>query len=221
MSRFQLHALVLTVLCGLTLAATQAVSPAKQARVTTDFSNIPLAFSGWSIYSDTGLGRETQEALPSSSLLGRTYEHPDYPVSSELAIVYGVDLGNFHQPEICLEGQGLRSQSKRMIRIEDRGTGSSFNAMSLIMDSEYGRRAFIYWFMSGGTTSTSLGNYKTRVLVDRLMLREVNPSAMVRLSTAVTDDDEAAEKQLVDFAEAVLPYLKIEFSAEAGESSQR
>lgn len=221
MSRFQLHALVLIVLCGLALAGTQAVAPARQARVSTDFSHIPLAFAGWSIYADTGLGEETERLLPSSSLLGRTYEHSDYPVSSELAIVYGVDLGNFHQPEICLEGQGLRSQSKRMIRIKDNETGSPFAAMSLIMDSEYGRRAFIYWFMSGGTTSTSLGNYKTKVLVDRLMLREVNPSAMVRLSAAVTDDDEAAEKQLIDFAEAVLPYLKEEFAQSESRPSAR
>jgi EpsI family protein len=212
MSKFQLHALIMIVLCGLTLAGTKAVAPTQKGRVTTDFSAIPFEFGGWPTLDDPGFDAESKRLLPSSSLMRRFYEHSDYDTSIELAIVYGADLGNFHQPEICLEGQGWRGQSKRLVRIKD-ADGSSFNGMSLIMTHEtQGRTAFLYWFTSEGTTSTSLGNYKTRVLVNRLLLREVQPSAMIRLSAPVVDSDEDAVKLLVDFGESALPFLKKEFA---------
>lgn len=212
MSKFQLHALVIVVLCGLTLAGTKAVAPTQTGRVITDFSAIPLEFGSWTIFRDIGMGEETQRLLPSSSLMLREYEHSDHPGNTQLAIVYGVDLGNFHQPEICLEGQGWYGQAKRLVQIKD-AERSSLNAMSVIMAREgQGRTAFLYWFMSEGTTSTSLGNYKTRVLVNRLFMRAVRPSAMIRLSTPVTGSDDDAVKILADFAQQVLPYLKKEFA---------
>jgi len=212
MSKFQLHALVIIVLCGLTLAGTKAVAPTQRGRIVTDFSAIPVEFGRWTIFRDIGMGEETQKLLPSSSLMLREYEHSDYPASTQLAIVYGVDLGNFHQPEICLEGQGWRSQTRRLVRIKN-PDGSSFNTMSLIMANENaGRTAFLYWFMSEGTTSTSLGNYKTRVLVNRLLMRAVQPSAMIRLSTPVIGSDDDAVNVLADFAQQVLPFLKTEFA---------
>ena len=212
MSKFQLHALVIIVLCGLTLAGTKAVAPTQKGRVTTDFSAIPLEFGDWSILQVRDFDDGTKRLLPSSSLMLRDYEHADYSGSTEIAIVYGVDLGNFHQPEICLEGQGWRSQTRRLVRIKN-PDGSSFNSMSLIMANENaGRTAFLYWFMSEGTTSTSLGNYKTRVLVNRLLMRAVQPSAMIRLSTPVIGSDDDAVNVLADFAQQVLPFLKTEFA---------
>lgn len=217
MSRFQLHAVILIILCGLTLAATKAVAPTQKGRVTTDFSAIPLEFAGWTILDNPGFDDETKRLLPSSSLMLRIYEHPDYPESVQFAIVYGTDLGNFHQPEICLEGQGWRGQSKKLVQVKDGGT--SFDAMSLIMTHEMqGRTAFLYWFMSEGATSTSLGNYKTRVLVNRLLLREVHPSAMIRLSTTVAESDEKAVEELIAFAEAVVPFMKEEFAPPAADT---
>jgi len=216
MSRFQAHAILLIVLCSLALGFTWSVAPSEKNRVTTDFARIPLEFGHWVIYDDTGFDEETKRLLPSSSLMYRWYEHDEADVKVGLAIVYGVDLGNFHQPEICLEGQGWRGQTRRMVKIRDEESGKTFDAMSMVMEhSAQGRMAWLYWFMSEGATSTSLGNYKTRVMVNRLMLKQVRPSAMIRISAPVTSTDEESESYLVDFAQSVLPYLKKEFYAGA------
>lgn len=216
MSRFQAHAVLLIILCSLTLAFTRSVAPTDKTRVSTEFAEIPLEFGDWVIFSDTGFDDETKRLLPSSSLMYRWYEHEEVDVKVGLAIVYGVDLGNFHQPEICLEGQGWRGQTRRMVKIRDDAAGSTFDAMSMVMEhSEQGRVAWLYWFMSEGATSTSLGNYKTRVMVNRLMLKKLEPSAMIRLSAPVTNTDEESESYLIGFAESVLPYLKKEFYAGA------
>lgn len=211
MSKIQLHAYALVILLALTVLGTRAAKPlALQGQARTDFSRIPLELAGWT-GRESQFDEETYRLLPSCSLLLRYYEHEDLYAPVELAIIYGTDLGEFHQPEICLEGQGLRSVEQGRVRIRE-NDGTSFEAVSLIMDSDYGRRAFIYWFASEGTTSIFLGNYKMKIFVNRLFAREIKPSALVRLSTQVFYSDEEAVERLVRFAEAVVPYLEEEFA---------
>ncbi len=187
-----------------------AVRPLREGRVITDFSHIPMEMGDWSGI-EYRFDDDTYRLLPSCSLLLRVYDHADIP-PVELAIVYGTNLGDFHQPEQCLEGQGLRSLSKRIVQVKGED-GKTFSANGLIMDSEYGRRAYVYWFASGGTTATFLGSYKSKVILDRLLSRKVQPSALVRLSMNVLGDDDESINDLVKFAEAVVPYLNDEFSS--------
>jgi EpsI family protein len=142
----------------------------------------------------------------------RYYERDDdLPIT--LAIVYGTDLGDFHQPEMCLEGGGLHTIRRGTARVRD-AQGKPFQAVSLIMESDYDRQAFVFWFSSEGTTATFLGSYKVKVFLNRLFARKVQPSALIRLSTLALDSDEEAVSRLVRFAEALQPYLKQEFTAE-------
>jgi len=181
----------------------------------TEFEKIPLEFAGW--YGSNGeFPPATQEALPTCSLLLRYYGHEDGYGPVELAVVYGTDLGDFHQPEFCLEGQGLQRLSSGHVRIRN-ADGTSFVAVSLIMERYGGKRAFVFWFASKGTTSTFLGSYKTKIFLNRLLRRKIEPSAMVRLSTDVVGPDEEASKEAIDelvgFAEMVVPFLREEFTA--------
>jgi len=134
-----------------------------EGRPNTEFEGIPLHLNDWSGIQSR-FSEENYKQLPTASLLLRYYEHDEYPLT-ELAIVYGTDLGDFHQPEFCLEGQGLRTLDKKGVTIQ--GEDESVNAIALIMDSSYGKRAFLYWFASEGATDTSLGNYKIKIFFDR------------------------------------------------------
>lgn len=210
MSKVQLHAYTLVVLLGIaTLGAKMAKPLGVGGRPSTDFSRIPLELAGWS-GRDGEFDEQTYRLLPSCSLLLRYYEREDYP-PVELAIVYGTNLGDFHQPEICLEGQGQHSVKKSKVRIK-KNDGTSFEGVSLIMESGYGRSVYVFWFFSEGATSTFLGNYKLKVFLDRLHAGKVRPSAMVRLSTPVYYSDEEAVDQLIRFAEDFVPYIEEEFA---------
>ena len=219
MSKLQLHALILTVILGLAIVGTRASGPLTvRGRPNTKFERIPMEFAGW-VGLDGEFPPGTATSLPTCSLLLRRYMHEDVYSPLELALVYGTDLGDFHQPEFCLEGQGLRSVSKGTVLING-GDGTSFEAVKVIMDSEYGRRAFVFWFYSEGISSTSLGRYKVKVFLNRLLTRDVQPSAMVRLSIDVLDTDEEAIDQLARFAELIVPYLRQEFAA-SGQEAKR
>ena len=218
MSKVQLHACILIVLLGAAIAAAKSAKPLMvEGRPRTDFSGIPLDLGEW-YGRNSKFGAESYKALPSCSLLLRYYEHYEHPFV-ELAVVYGTDLGDFHQPEACLEGQGLCSVKKGKVRISE-GEGVSFEAVSLIMESAYDRRAFVFWFSDEGKASTFLGSHKARVFLKRLRARKIEPSALVRLSTQVLGSDEEAVNRLVRFAEDVVPYLKKEFAAGTSKTSE-
>lgn len=208
MSKIQLNALVLIVVLSLSLyGAKSGKRLSTEGRPNTTFEAIPLHLNEWSGI-ESRFSEDNYRLLPSASLLLRYYEHDEYPLT-ELAIVYGTDLGDFHQPEFCLEGQGLRTLDKKGVRVQ--AEDESVDAVAMIMDSSFGKRAFLYWFASEGATDTSLGNYKIKIFFDRLRGRTVQPSAMIRLSTEVPFSDQDAIDQLVVFAEEFWPYLKEEF----------
>lgn len=210
MLKTQLRAYGLAVILGLTLLTIKSAKPLRvEGRTKTDFSRIPMEIGGW-----TGRnGRfddSTYEVLSSCSLLVRFYERQDSP-PIDLAIVYGTDLGDFHQPEMCLEGQGLRLVNKRKITIT--ADKDVFHAVSLLTEGDFDRRAFIYWFAGKGRTSSFLGNYKVEVLFQRLRVKKIQPNALIRFSTEVIDSDQEAVDRLVGFIKSAYPYLKLEIEA--------
>ena len=209
MSKIQLHSFILAVILGLTSVAMKSSKPLAVDRPQTDFSKIPMEIDGW-VGTNSRFDDATYQLLSSCSLLVRFYQHQIHP-TVDLAIVYGTDLGDFHQPEICLEGQGLRIVDKHKITI--RTDEGAFQAISLLTESDFGRRAFVFWFAGEGQTSTFLGNYKMKVLFQRLRIRKIEPSALVRFSTEVVDSDQEATDRLVGFIKSVYPYLKLEIEA--------
>ncbi|HET6456195.1 MAG TPA: EpsI family protein [Armatimonadota bacterium] len=212
MPKIQLRAYVLAVILGLTLLMVRSARPlAMEGRPKTDFSRIPMDIDGWSGLNGR-FDESTYKGLPSCSLLVRFYQHPDHP-TVDLAVVYGTDLGDFHQPEFCLEGQGLQIVDKHKIMI--RTNEGTFPAVSLITDSDMGRRAFIFWFAGNGSASTFLGNYKVKLFFHRLRFRTIQPSAMIRLSTEVVETDQEASNRLVQFIKLAYPYLRQEFEVDS------
>jgi len=197
------------VLLALSIVGTRAAKLPFQTAEKTNFAHIPMNLDKYTGVNQD-FGEATRLALPSASLLARDYSLPNESKIS-LAIVYAVDLGEFHQPEYCLEGDGIRPVQKGIVSIKGRN-GDPFDAVSLITESDFGKDAFIYWFTSEGITSTSLGNYKMRIFMDRLRGKPLRPSALVRVSAAVKDNDvNSALEDLKRFAEKLVPCLDEEF----------
>jgi len=212
-SKVQLHTYIILVLLISVTAAVKLAKPLSLAGPPkTDFSGIPMTVGGWA--GENGeFDPRTYEMLPSCSLLMRFYQR-EYDLSPVgLAIIYGTDLGDFHQPEVCLEGQGLRAISKGTVRIKD-GKGL-FPAVSVVTEKDYRRQIFVFWFYAEGLSSTSLGQYKVNILLSRLLMRKVQPSALIRFSTVVADSESEseAEGRIVQLANAIFPYVKRELDA--------
>ena len=214
MSKVQLNAYIVIAILLLVTAAVKTAKPfTVQGRPNTDFSRIPLNVGEWK-GKEGSFDKQTRELLSSCSLLSRFYQRDYDIVPVGFAVVYGTDLKDFHQPEVCLEGQGLRAVSKTIVRVRD-GEGSTFPAVGLVTEADYRRQVFVYWFYTEGMSSTSLGRYKINMLRDRLFMRRVQPSAMIRLSTVVydTESEQDALDRVIVLADVLFPYLKRELSA--------
>jgi EpsI family protein len=212
MPKIKFHAYALMLLLCMALVASISVKPLTAAeRVNCEFTHIPATLGDYTS-TDEKFSSDTYSELRSASLLLRKYSSPRKGGPIELAIVYGVDLGDFHQPDICLAGQGLRTVERGIIDVKDAG-GKPLQVVSLVTESDEGRDAFMYWFCSKDSESTSLGNYKMRLMVSRLLRRGILPSAMIRISTPVEGSSDEALSKLADFAGRVSPYVIEEIKA--------
>lgn len=220
MSKIQLHACLVIGLLLLVAAGVRSAKPFKmEGRPNTEFEGVPLVIGDWQ-GRNTKIDPQTLESLSSCSLLSRLYQRELDPVPVGLTVVYGTDLKDFHQPEVCLEGQGLSPVSKGDVTIHDKD--GDFPAVGLVTERDYRRQVFVYWFVTRGMSSTSLGRYKLNMLRDRLFVRKVQPSAMIRLSTIVYDmeTEQDAMERVLTFADTVFPYLKSELDADARRSRE-
>jgi len=211
MSKVQYHAIILALVMILAFVCSKSLKSAgREGRVHTDFDRIPKVFGSWDGV-ELRFEEKTYEALPTCSLLLRDYVSDKHPSMVELAVVYGTDLGDFHQPEYCLEGQGLKRVKQGAVQMHD-SSGKVFTGTSLIMDDgRGGRQAFVYWFYNHGNTGTYLGSVKVGELFYRMFGGKTEPSAMVRLSTDARDGDEKAIERLKVFGGMLFSYLESEF----------
>ncbi|MGB9587010.1 MAG: exosortase C-terminal domain/associated protein EpsI [Armatimonadota bacterium] len=221
MSKIQFHAFIVIVLLCLTIAATHARKHNfVLTRPTLKDELVPLEFKDW-YGKQSDFDEEMKKQLPSCTFMLRYYQHEDSESPIELAVVYGTNLGDFHQPEVCLEGQDWRSVYKSPITIRE-ADGSSFVATKAVMENSFGmRQVFVFWFYSNGVTSTSLGLYKFKMLKDRIISGTTKPSAMIRLSRQVISDDDTAARDLKRFAEDIMPYLRQAFDQGANQPIAR
>lgn len=213
-SKVQSNALLLIVALSLTLAVVYGVKPIGNERNRTDFSMIPKEIDGWTSV-DQKFDEETIKGLPQSDLLLRTYSN-ELGEQVTLAIVYGTDLGDFHQPEICMQGQGWRitDRSEISLPVQPRGT---IQAISLIMEHDTApRSACLYWFSSKGRTATFLGSHKLRLYLYRLVRRKIEPAALIRFTAPVEESDEHTQQLVCTLAGKLFPYLQAELNASDG-----
>ena len=207
MSSIQINIYILVAVLILAVIGNHAFPPIVdiQGRINEDFHAIPSTIGEWTGY-DLKFDQATYDALPSCSLLLRIYTNPS-DEEVDLAIVYGKDLGDFHQPEVCLQGQGWNIKTRRhcLIRI---ARGKTLSAVRLFMSNNYEDRVTVYWFAAPSITSTELGRHKIGLYLDRLAgHREIQPTALIRASSGVSGSEEEAYKRVEEIVSLLVPYF--------------
>lgn len=196
MQRFQINAFVVTVVLAGWAVLVGFVPPiAAGMRINEDFSGIPKTVGGWTS-TDEPYDKTTLAILPTCSLLGRTYTDPSTGNSVNLSVVYGRDLGDFHQPEICMNGSGWKLIRSRIVEIHPKGL-DAFSATAVTMTNDLDEIVMVYWFYMAGKLSSEMGSKKIDALRQALFGQGLEPSAMVKFTSAViTDEDSARETDI-------------------------
>lgn len=199
MQRFQVYAGLLTlILIGWAALVGFVPSMSGGMRIDEDFSEIPTKIAGWE-GTDSPTGERTYELLPTCSILSREYVD-GFGNRVSLSIVYGRELGDFHQPEFCMEGVGWKRTSSGLVWIRPK-TGKPHRATVISLSNDFEDIVMVYWFYMGGQTAPSMGKQKALALLDALASGELPPSAMVKFTAPILVDLKSAQETAVKMAE--------------------
>jgi EpsI family protein len=209
MSKIQISALVLLCLTVLWVADMKRIpQTSDDSRVVDDFAGIPSQIGNWSSVVDSSSVSRRQDVLPTASVLDRTYTNGQGSQVS-ISIVYCTSLGDLHQPEFCLGGQGWSAADKAMPILRPKNREPFASAMSWIQNEATGQESVaLYWFNSRLVKDTLLPWFKMKVYWCRIRGVELESVALVRIMVPTTAGDrDRAKKAAMDFASQVSPYI--------------
>jgi EpsI family protein len=151
---------------------------------------------------DFSIDDRTREILEASTILIRNYRSPrGRPI--QLSIVHaGTTRRSLHFPEVCLVGDGWE-----IIKQEDVSVGILFTGRRLVLMKADKYEAVLYWFKTGDYVT---GNFFANALywAKNQMTMGDQTSAMIKISTPVVSDGEAAAfAALDDFAMKFAPIM--------------
>ena len=174
-------------------------------RPNETFAEIPMDIGEWGGEKGT-FDDATRQVLTSCDLFLAEYVNKKGEMV-QLTIVYGRDLGDFHQPEYCLEGQGWRTIGKRLLTIKE-VDDFEHQAVELYQRTSFQDQVVIFWFASEGEAATTLGKHKMSVYFDRLLTRRVKPSALIRFIAPIRTDESSTSDAVMQLARILGPYIR-------------
>jgi EpsI family protein len=208
MQKIQINAIVLVFLSAIWLAGARSIpSPETAARIVEDFKEIPSQVGEWTCRDEDTKIEVAPEGLPTCTVIDKVYTNRDGD-AAVLTVVYGSSLGDLHQPEVCLGGQGWSTVHRQKTMLKP-GREQPFQAVvNWMKNDDTGREQIaMYWFNSKQGKSTLLPSQKVKVYVARLRRQKAEGSALVRIIAPVMSDEKRAEQAAIDLAEKVSPYV--------------
>jgi len=200
MPRFQVYACVLSAIVIAWAGLVSLVKPtAAGMRIVEDFAEIPLRVADWQGTSEEEFDRQSYSILTTCTVASRSYVDQSGN-RAELSIVYGRDLGDFHQPEICMQGSGWKPTKSRTVWLNPVG-GRRHAATGVTLTDGTSDIVMVYWFYMGGRISPVLGQAKLRTFWLAVLGKELKPSAMVKFTAPVSIDEDTALRSAMRLSE--------------------
>ncbi len=173
-------------------------------RIVEDFAGVPLRVGEWEGENMPPKINDLR-ILSTASILSRVYTN-SMGDQAWVSILFGLDLGDFHQPEVCLKGTGLTVTESKFVTIKPKGLPAHKAALlTLTHERGEGEGVMLYWFYMAGKNVPVMGGSKVRALWDQMFGKGVQPSAKVMVQMYPIYDRSIAEKQVIDLAERLEP----------------
>jgi len=173
-------------------------------------AKIPMQIGQWQ-GKDIPLEENIYEILETRSIIHRLYSSP----SGEnvfLSLVYYTETKvDFHAPESCLGGQGVKVTKDEKAVLLNSGGQKIQLAVNQLLRKDDNDNTLVYYFYKAGKF---LGNDYIRLLLNlvlnKLLGAKVKSGALIRVSTPVARDqggEKKAQIELRNFIEELYPFL--------------
>jgi EpsI family protein len=205
--------LVVSLLLLLTtgyLARTMRAEPAVRREA---LSSCPLILDDWHGQQAPTLDGQTLSLLGVDDYINRIYLGADmHPVSLYVGYYASQREGDtMHSPLNCLPGAGWSpvSVGRIAVPVATAEAGASPRTITVnryVIEKGLDRQLVLYWYQSHGRVVASEYWGKIYLVLDAIRTNRTD-GALVRIIAPITTTESDAERQAVDFAEALCPLL--------------
>lgn len=177
-------------------------APAQNTGEKVKVTAFPLAVGEWQ-GKEVPVDEKTYQILDTRNLFIREYKNA-HNESVYLYIVYSEDDRKVsHPPEVCMMGGGSTILEKTTVKMTDAINGNRL----LIAEGSMPTELIVYWYKAGKLYTDAYLRQQMQTVIDRLLHRRT-ASAMIRVSTAIKDKNEAASLKLLrSFTRSIEPLL--------------
>ncbi len=170
-------------------------------------NQIPLRLGKWQ-GKDIPLEERIYELLETRSIIHRAYTSPNGG-NIFLSIVYYSETSvDFHAPEACLGGKGIRiNKSRKTLALKTDAGNINLNLNQLIWKNSRNERLVYYFYKAGDFVGNSYLKLRLNLALNKFA--NTNKSgALIRISTPIASDiQNSAAPALRKFIEGLYPYI--------------
>ncbi len=167
---------------------------------------IPHTIGAWR-GEDFPLDSSVYEILETKAIIHRNYTFNDKKIL--LSVVYYPETKvDFHPPESCLGGKGIRTQSSvKRIQLDYNGDNINLGINTILREQGEDKQLVYYFYKAGPFVGNSYIKLRFSLAVNKFSSKEKS-GALIRISTPVYSSDyKRAETALRDFMGELYPYI--------------
>jgi len=160
----------------------------------------------------TWTGRDTKmddailEVLETRDYLLRNYSTEGSPSVFFCAVFSQDNRKGTHPPDLCLEGIGRNIVEKADVTLENVEGRGDVGCRSIMVQGGHEREYYLYVYKCGKRYTSSFWTQQAVIFVNGLFSRNAS-GALIRVSTPVGDDLEAAKRRCKAMLRTAIPYL--------------
>lgn len=205
---------VLSALLLTTAGYLRAASAPELVLPRESLSRLPTTLGSWTGAQAPDLDNEVLEVLGVDDYVTRVYEEAGAPVDARLPV--GLYIGYYtsqrqgdtiHSPMNCLPGAGWQPVRTGTLALDVAGATRTVNRV-VIQKGEL-RQVVLYWYQGRGRVVANEYWSKAYLVWDAATRRRSDGALVRVISPVATGEtgDEAAERRVVSFAQALYPEL--------------
>ena len=173
----------------------------------TNLQSIPMQIGHWQ-GKDIALNEAVYEILETKAIIHRVY-FSNKNDNIFLSIVHYNDTKvDFHAPESCLGGLGLKTtKAYQELIVHPNGKEQIINVAKIISKNAFNDTLTYYFYKSGKFIGANYIKMRLNIAANKLFNNDTKGS-LIRVSTNIKNGDEKkAENQLIQFIENIYPFI--------------
>ncbi|MGC4053305.1 MAG: EpsI family protein [Paludibaculum sp.] len=173
-------------------------------------AGISQTAGAWTSIRDYPMEKEVLDELKADGTLVRDYKNPAYNDPANLYIAFfrtqrtGVAP---HSPKHCLPANGWTQETSSIIDINVPGASAPVNVNRYIVSHGSAKSIVYYWYLTPYRSVASEYMAKFYLVADSLRYQR-SDTAMVRIVVPITTDEQAADREALDFLNSIYPAVK-------------